>query len=120
MTGLGLLADGLRKPIAVEKPLLGPNDWHRIAFGVYRSSRLASAIRALGAEPSEVIGPRRDQALEQDEIQGFEMGLLRYRLGNLWRQAPYVTANVNLWPQMFAIIGNPDSLASLATSSVTR
>jgi TRAP-type C4-dicarboxylate transport system substrate-binding protein len=123
VSGLGLLADGLRKPIAVEKPLLGPNDWHEIAFGAYRSSVLASSIRALGAEPSEVIGPRRDQALEQGEIQGFEMGLLQYRLGNLWRQAPYVTANVTLWPQMLAVIGNPDHLASLSDEqreSLTR
>ena len=111
--GLGLLADALRKPIAVEQPLLGPNDWHQIAFGAYRSTVMASSIRSLGAEPSEVIGPRRDQALKQGEIQGFEMGLLQYRLGNLWRQAPYVTANVTLWPQMFAIIGNPKRLASL-------
>ena len=114
VSGLGLLADGLRKPIAVEKPLLGPNDWGGIGFGVYRSQMLASAIRALGAEPIEVIGPHRDRALEQDEIQGFEMNLLGYRLGNLWRRAPYVTANVNLWPQMFAIIGHPDRLASLS------
>ena len=113
VSGLGLLADGLRNPVAVEKPLLGPNDWGGIGFGVYRSQMLTSAIRALGAEPIEVIGPHRDRALEQDEIQGFEMNVLGYRLGNLWRRAPYVTANVNLWPQMFAIIGHPDRLASL-------
>jgi TRAP-type transport system periplasmic protein len=115
VTGLGLLADGLRKPIAVEEPLLGPKDWRGIGFGVYRSSTLASAIRALGAEPMEVIGPHRDRALEQDEIAGFEMNLLGYRLGNQWQPAPYVTANVNLWPQMFAVIGHPDSLASLGS-----
>jgi TRAP-type C4-dicarboxylate transport system substrate-binding protein len=113
ISGLGVLADGLRKPIAVEKPLLGPDDWGGIGFGVYRSRTLTSAIRALGAEPMEVIGPHRDRALEQDDIAGFEMNLLQYRFGNLWRQAPYVTANVNLWPQMFAIIGHPHRLASL-------
>ena len=51
------------------------------------------------------------------------MDLLGYRLGNLWQQAPYVTANVNLWPQMLAIIGNPDRLASLSVEqrdSLTR
>ena len=114
VSGLGLLADGLRKPVAVEKPLLGPNDWRGIAFGVYRSQALSSALRALGAEPIEVFGSRRDQALEHDEIAGFEMNLLGYRLLNLWRQARYVTANVNLWPQVTAIIGNPDRLASLS------
>jgi TRAP-type C4-dicarboxylate transport system substrate-binding protein len=120
VSGLGLLADGLRKPVAVEKPLLGPNDWRGISFGVYRSQALSSALSALGAEPTEVFGSRRDRALAHDEIAGFEMNLGGYRLLNLWQQAPYVTANVNLWPQMFAIIGNPDRLASSATSSVTR
>jgi TRAP-type C4-dicarboxylate transport system substrate-binding protein len=114
VSGLGVLADGLRKPIAVEKPLLGPNDWRGIPFGVYRSLALSSAVRALGAEPIEVFGSRRDQALEQDQIAGFEMNLLGDRLLNLWQQAPYVTANVNLWPQVLAIVGNPKRLASLS------
>jgi TRAP-type C4-dicarboxylate transport system substrate-binding protein len=123
ISGLGVLADGLRKPIAVEKPLLGPSDWDGIDFGVYRSSTLTSAIRALGAEPMEVIGPHRDRALEQDDLAGFEMNLHGYRLGNLWRSAPYVTANVNLWPQLFAIVGNPKGLASISSEqrdSLTR
>lgn len=115
VSGLGLLADGLRKPAAVDKPLLGPNDWRGIAFGSYRSSVLASSIRALGADPTEVIGPRRDQALDQGEIAGFEMNLLGYRILNLSQRAPYVTANVNLWPQVLAIVGNPKRLASLSS-----
>jgi TRAP-type C4-dicarboxylate transport system substrate-binding protein len=123
VSGLGLVADGLRKPIAVKKPLLGPDDWRGLPFGVYRSLALTAAVRALGAEPIEVFGSRRDQALEQDQIAGFEMNLLGDRLLNLWRQAPYVTANVNLWPQMFATVGNPKRLASLSTEqrdSLTR
>jgi len=115
VSGLGLLADGLRKPVAVEKPLLGPNDWRGIPFGVYRSLALSSALRALGVDPIEAFGSRRDQALDQHQIEGFEMNLLGYRLLNLWRQAPYVTANVNLWPQVLAIVGNPKRLASLSS-----
>ena len=38
-------------------PLLGPDDWRGIGFGVYRSELLSSALRALGAEPVEAIGP---------------------------------------------------------------
>jgi TRAP-type C4-dicarboxylate transport system substrate-binding protein len=123
VSGLGVLADGLRKPIAVKKPLLGPNDWRGIPFGVYRSQALSSAVRALGAEPIEVYGPRRDQALEQDQIAGFEMNLLGYRDLNLSQRAPYVTANVNLWPQVLAIVGNPKRLATLSSEqrdSLTR
>jgi TRAP-type transport system periplasmic protein len=123
VSGLGLLGDGLRKPIAVEKPLLGPNDWRGIPFGVFRSQALSSAVRALGAEPTEVFGPQRDQALEQHQIAGFEMNLLGYRILNLSRQAPHVTANVNLWPQVLAIVGNPKPLARLSgeqRDSLTR
>jgi TRAP-type C4-dicarboxylate transport system substrate-binding protein len=123
VSGLGVLADGLRKPIAVEKPLLGPNDWRGIPFGVYRSLALSSAVRALGAEPIEVFGSRRDQALEQDQIAGFEMNLLAYRILNLSQRAPYITANVNLWPQVLAIVGNPRRLAALSSEqrdSLTR
>ena len=40
VSGLGLIADGLRKPIAVEKPLLSPKDWAGIGFGAYRSQTL--------------------------------------------------------------------------------
>ncbi len=103
VTGLGILADGLFKPVAVEKPLLGPNDWRGIPFGVYRSHAQASAVRALGAEP---IGA--------DQLQGWAMNLYGYRFQGAWRWAPYVTANVNLWPQMLAIIGHPDRLASIS------
>jgi TRAP-type C4-dicarboxylate transport system substrate-binding protein len=113
LTGLGVLADGLRKPIAVEKPLLGPNDWSGITFGAYRSNVASRAITALGAHQSEVIGSRRDDALDSGEVQGFEMNLLGYQRINLWRRAPYVTANVNLWPQTLAVIGNPGRLAGL-------
>jgi TRAP-type C4-dicarboxylate transport system substrate-binding protein len=113
VTGLGVLAGGLRKPIAVEKPLLGPSDWSGITFGAYRSNVASEAITALGAQQSEVIGYRRDEALDSRELQGFEMNLLGYQLINLWRRAPYVTANVNLWPQTLAVIGNPDRLAGL-------
>jgi len=114
--GLGLLADGLRKPIAVRKPLLGPADWRGITFAAFRSREASEAIRALGATPSDVSGDQLDQGLDSGAVQGFEKNLLIYRLHNdLWKRAPYVTANVNLWPQTLAVIGNPDRLARLTS-----
>jgi TRAP-type C4-dicarboxylate transport system substrate-binding protein len=113
VTGLGVLADGLRKPIAVAKPLLGTKDWSGITFGAYRSTVASQAITALGAHQSEVIGSRRDEALDSGDVQAFEMNLLGYQRINLWKRAPYVTANVNLWPQTLAVIGNPGRLAGL-------
>jgi hypothetical protein len=38
---------------------------------------------------------------------------LGYERDNMAPRAPYITANVNLWPQMFAVIGNPARLAAL-------
>src|SRR5215471_4270079 len=80
VTGLGVLADGLRKPIAVRKPLLGPADWRGLTFAAFRSTEAAGAIRALGATPSDVWGTPLDQGLGSGAVQGFEKNLLGYRL----------------------------------------
>ena len=113
--GLGILANGLRKPIAVKQPLLGVADWRGMTVGTYRSQSQAQAIRALGATPMEVVGPLREQALKDGEIQGFELSLSLYsHLGpGLMQRAPYVTANVTLWPQMDVLFANPGRLGGL-------
>jgi TRAP-type transport system periplasmic protein len=115
VTGFGILADGLRKPIAVKQPMLGVADWRGMTFGTYRSQGQAQAIRALGATPMEVVGPLRDQALKDGKIQGFELSLYFYsHLGlGLTQRAPYVTANVTLWPQVDVLFANPDRLDGL-------
>jgi TRAP-type C4-dicarboxylate transport system substrate-binding protein len=110
--GLGLLADGLRKPIAVKRPLLGPADWRGITFQSFRSQTQAEAIRALGAQPTDVWSGL-DEGLETGKIDGFEKNFLVYQLNAMAGRAPYVTANVNLWPQMDALFGNPGRLAAL-------
>jgi TRAP-type transport system periplasmic protein len=116
VTGLGVLADGLRKPIAVRNPLLGPADWRGITFAAFRSREASEAIRALGATPSDVSGDQLDQGLDSGAIGGFEKNLLIYRMHpDLWKRASYVTANVNLWPQTLAVIGNPGRLARLTS-----
>jgi TRAP-type C4-dicarboxylate transport system substrate-binding protein len=116
VTGLGVLPDGLRKPIAVRKPLLGPADWRGLTFAAFRSGESSEAIRALGAAPSDVSGTPLDQGLGSGTVGGFEKNLLIYRLHvDLWKLARYVTANVNLWPQTLAVIGNPARLARLTS-----
>jgi TRAP-type C4-dicarboxylate transport system substrate-binding protein len=113
VTGLGTLADGLRKPIAVKQPLLGVADWRGMRFGIYRSQGQAQAIRALGATPVEAFGPVRDQALKNGKLQGLELDLYLYNHLVLTQRAPYVTANVNLWPQTDVLFANPGRLAAL-------
>jgi TRAP-type transport system periplasmic protein len=111
--GLAILADGLRKPIAVEQPLLGPDDWRGITFQSFRSEVQAQAITALGARPTDVLGGALDEGLASGQIQGFEKNLLIYQINETQLTAPFVTANVNLWPQTVALIADPDRLSEL-------
>lgn len=114
--GLGVLAEGLRKPFGVEQPIVGLEDWKDITFATVASKTQAAAIRALGAEPVELFGSGREKALDDGEIQGFEFSLYNYsRDPALQDKAPYVTANVNLWPLMSVLFANPERLSSLST-----
>jgi TRAP-type transport system periplasmic protein len=111
--GLGVLADGLRKPIAVKRPILGVADWRGITFGTLKSEGQAQAIRSLGATPMGVFRRSRNEALKDGQLQGFELNLFLYERSALAQPAPYVTANVSLWPQMDVLLANPNRLARL-------
>ena len=114
VVGIAVLADGLRKPVAVEKPLLSPNDYDGLRFTSIRSTTIADSIRALGAEPGEAIGPSRTGGLQDGTIDGYEQSLLQYSYNqNMWL-SPYVTANVNLWANPLALIANPETLDRLS------
>ncbi|MBA2633305.1 MAG: TRAP transporter substrate-binding protein DctP [Chloroflexi bacterium] len=112
VVGLGVLPDGLRKPIGVIGPIVGPEDWQGITFAALMSDGQAEAIRALGATPIALTGTPRDEAADERTIQGLELGLLLYP-PTLPHLAPYVTSNVNLWPLMDVLLANPDALADL-------
>ena len=111
--GLGVLPDSLRKPVAVRHPVLGVGDWRGITFGTLKSQGQAQAIRSLGATPMEVFRRSRNEALLDGRLQGLEMDLFVYEHGGPVQPAPYVTANVTLWPQMDVLFANPDRLGRL-------
>jgi TRAP-type transport system periplasmic protein len=111
--GLGVLPDSLRKPIAVKHPVLGLEDWRGITFGTLKSQGQAQAIRSLGATPMEVFRRSRNEALLDGRLQGLEMDLFVYEHGGPVQPAPYVTANVTLWPQMDVLFANPVRLGRL-------
>jgi TRAP-type transport system periplasmic protein len=111
--GLGVLANGLRRPIAVKGPLLGLADWRGIVFDTSRSKGQADAVAALGASPVDIIGDVLKEGLENGQIEGAENNLLVYQVNGREAAAPYVTANVTLWPKMTALLANPDSFSRL-------
>jgi TRAP-type C4-dicarboxylate transport system substrate-binding protein len=104
VTGLAVLGDALRKPLARERPLLELGDWKGVSFNVFNSKAAIAAIAATGATPAEAFGGAEYAAAER--------GLLIYEQ-NYVEDLPFVTANVNLWPQTVAIVANPAALARL-------
>jgi len=117
VTGLAVLADGLHKPNAAAHPLLRPRDWPGITFATFKSGAQDEAIRALGARVSNLFGNPLRAALRSGKVQAFEKNLLTDQINEQINQpvtiAPYVTANLNLWPQPLAVIANPARLAKL-------
>lgn len=116
VTGLAVFGDGMRKPMGVKHPILSPADWHGITFGTYLSKAQQAAIRALGATPGPGFADDRDQALSRGDLQGFDLNLGVYQSSGEENNAPYVAANVNLWPRTLALFANPGRLARLPQS----
>lgn len=115
VVGLGVLPDAQRRPIGVEGPIVKPGDWDGITFGTLTSDSQAASIQALGAVPKQIFGQERREALESGSLGGFEFGLFAYQRDPFWLQsAPYVSANVNLWPQMDVLLADPSLFEELS------
>jgi TRAP-type transport system periplasmic protein len=113
--GLAVLADALRRPVSVDAPILEPVDWKATSFGTLKSNGQVEAIRTLGGDPMEIFGPHREEALENGTLEGFEFGLLQYSDPMWSSRAPYVAANVHLWPQMDVVLANPERFDELTS-----
>src|SRR5262249_38850402 len=113
VTGLAMLPDALRRPIGAHRRLLGPASWRGVAFGTYRSGVQGQAIRALGGRQVVTFGPFRLPAPQTGAITRFGLDPPPYGLLGLVRPAPYVAANVALWPQVDVLFANPARLSSL-------
>ena len=111
LDGIAVLGDGLRKPIAVAEPLLGPADYEGITFEAFRSQDHADAIRALGATPTDVRPDAGRSATGRST--GSRRACASTTINEIAYLAPYVTANVNLWPHTLALIANPQTMADL-------
>jgi TRAP-type transport system periplasmic protein len=116
VTGLAVLGDEMRRPVGVRQPILSLADWRGITFGTYRSNSEEAAVRALGAKPGPGFATARDQALASGALQGFDLNLVFYHQLSEENTAPYITANVNLWPRTVALFANPGRLAKLSAS----
>jgi TRAP-type transport system periplasmic protein len=116
VTGLAVLGDEMRRPVAVRQPILSLADWRGITFGTYQSNTEEAAVRALGAKPGPGFATARDQALARGALQGFDLNLVFYHQLSRETVAPYITANVDLWPRTVALFANPGRLGKLSAS----
>jgi TRAP-type C4-dicarboxylate transport system substrate-binding protein len=113
ITGLALLGGALRKPIAADAPLLSADDWEGVTFQSFPSAGQAAAIAALGATPTNVLWDSLDAGVVAGDIRGFEKSLNIVRMNAQEHIAPYITTNVNLWPEPSIVFANPAALARL-------
>lgn len=102
LVGLGLGVGGLRRPIATEAPVLGAEDWQGTRFGIIAESQ-RDAVTATGALP--VLATNYQNQLGQDYTAA-ELDMGRYGINLLAAKAPFVTANVVLWPAMWVLVMN--------------
>jgi TRAP-type C4-dicarboxylate transport system substrate-binding protein len=100
VVGLGLAAGPLRRAFAGTAPLLGPGDWQGSTFRTFNSPIQDATITALGGLPSD-RGPDWTQEIPSGELRGVEFDIPQYAARELTTEAPFVTANVVLWPKIF-------------------
>jgi TRAP-type C4-dicarboxylate transport system substrate-binding protein len=99
--GLGLAVGPLRRPFAAQAPLLGVADWKGVTFRSFNSPIQADVIRALGATSVNAGSDWTDQ-VAAGTLRGVEFDIEQYAQNNAV-EAPYVTANVVLWPKVFVL-----------------
>jgi TRAP-type C4-dicarboxylate transport system substrate-binding protein len=92
VVGLGLAVAELRRPLAADAPLLGPEDWQGIRFRSFNSPTQSAAISALGAEPVNIYAGWQEQ-VQAGLLRGAESGVTMSAASN-------ITGNVVLWPKI--------------------
>jgi TRAP-type transport system periplasmic protein len=102
LVGLALGVGGLRRPIGTDAPVLGAEDWAGTRFGIIAESQRES-VAATGAIP--VLATSYQNQLGKDfTTADLDMG--RYGINLLAGKAPFVTANIVLWPAMWVLLMN--------------
>lgn len=113
VTGVALEPGMLRRPISNDLVLRNPADFEGLSFWAARSSLSAAALTALGATPNRVSDNQRDRAIAEEEIGAVENSLF-WQMSTEKLPDPVITRNVAFWPEISAIVANPDTHAELS------
>jgi TRAP-type C4-dicarboxylate transport system substrate-binding protein len=102
LIGLSLGVGGLRRPIGTDAPVLGAEDWAGTRFGIITESQ-RDPVAATGAIP--VFATNYQTQLGQD-FAAVDLDMGRYAINLLAGKAPFVTANIVLWPAVWVLVMN--------------
>ncbi len=111
LTGLTLASGGLRRPVSSTDPLLEAADWSGRSVTATADSQ-RTAFETLGAVPIPVGAA--SQVGFDGVATGAELDLGSYNEAGLSLIAPYVTANVVLWPKVWLLAVNAERFEALS------
>lgn len=112
LTSLGMLIGPLRRPFAAEGPLITPAAWQEVRFRVFNSPTQEHTVEALGGD-AVAAGSDWADRLRAGELDGAEFDVRQYWSNGLTTEAPWVAADVVLWPKVLVLLMNRERLASL-------
>jgi TRAP-type C4-dicarboxylate transport system substrate-binding protein len=112
LLGLALLPGPLRRVVG-RRPLRNPRDFAGITFSTTPTATARATARALGARPIVQIAnfhrvPRG--------LGGLEAQLTAIAGNEFFREEPYLTANLTLWPRPLVVFANAKVYGSLPSS----
>jgi TRAP-type C4-dicarboxylate transport system substrate-binding protein len=94
LVGLGVLPGPLRKPLAVDRPLLAPSDYRGRHIAINDSRLARETLKALTAIAVPIPSAGRIVGLD-----GIEQQVESVYRNHYDQQARYLTGNVDLWPR---------------------
>jgi TRAP-type C4-dicarboxylate transport system substrate-binding protein len=111
--GLAMLPGELRRPLGLERRLLGPSDYRGSVIGSTPGQVSALTFRMLGATPRAYL----TGGLPPWRFDGAELDL-RTLDDDQFAAVGHssVTANVAFWPRVFSVVGNREVLAKLTSA----
>jgi TRAP-type C4-dicarboxylate transport system substrate-binding protein len=108
--GLAILPGPLRR-VAGRKPLLRPADFRGITFGTTTTLTAEDSLRALGARPVALVA----NAKLLKTLGGLEQQFGGILGNEYYKQEPYLTTNLVLWPRPTVVVANSKVFDSLSS-----
>jgi TRAP-type transport system periplasmic protein len=107
--GLAMLPGELQRPFGLARRLLKPSDYRGAVIGITPSVLSARTFRAFGASSRAY----RPGDLVPYVFDGAELGVAALESNEYDTEGSSLTANVAFWPDIFAVVANPQVLAKL-------